>query len=350
MTLEHGGDLFAAQQVYSGEILDFSVNINPLGPAPQALEAARAALERAGEYPDPLCRALRQAIAARDGVQPEQVLCGNGAAEVIFRLALALRPRAALLTAPTFAEYEGALRQVGCDCRFHLLREDVQFDVTEEILGAIEAPIELVVLCSPHNPTGRVIAPALLEKILARCRVIGARLLLDECFLPLAQAGPGMAPYLAAWPELFLLRAFTKTYGLPALRLGYGLGEAALVERMLAWGPCWNVSGPAQAAGLACCQLPQWPSDGRALAASERPRLLRGLAALGCRVIPGSANYLLFCLPGVFDLKERLLRQGVLLRSCANYRGLGPDWYRVAVRQAAENETLLRALGAALED
>ena len=117
MTLEHGGDLFAAQQVYSGEILDFSVNINPLGPAPQALEAARAALERAGEYPDPLCRALRQAIAARDGVQPEQVLCGNGAAEVIFRLALALRPRAALLTAPTFAEYEGALRQVGCDCR-----------------------------------------------------------------------------------------------------------------------------------------------------------------------------------------------------------------------------------------
>ena len=95
MTLEHGGDLFAAQQVYSGEILDFSVNINPLGPAPQALEAARAALERAGEYPDPLCRALRQAIAARDGVQPEQVLCGNGAAEVIFRLALALRPRRA---------------------------------------------------------------------------------------------------------------------------------------------------------------------------------------------------------------------------------------------------------------
>ena len=283
MTLEHGGDLFAARQVYPGKILDFSVNINPLGPAPQALEAARAALERAGEYPDPLCRALRQAIAARDGVQPEQVLCGNGAAEVIFRLALALRPRAALLTAPTFAEYEGALRQVGCDCRFHLLREDAQFDVTEEILGAIEAPIELVVLCSPNNPTGRVIAPALLEKILARCRVIGARLLLDECFLPLAQAGPGMAPYLAAWPELFLLRAFTKTYGLPALRLGYGLGEAALVERMLAWGPCWNVSGPAQAAGLACCQLPQWPSDGRALAASERPRLLRGLAALGCR-------------------------------------------------------------------
>ena len=101
---------------------------------------------------------------------------------------------------------------------------------------------------------------------------------------------------------------------------------------------------------LACCQLPQWPSDGRALAASERPQLLRGLAALGCRVIPGGANYLLFCLPGVFDLKERLLRQGVLLRSCANYRGLGPDWYRVAVRQAAENETLLRALGAALED
>ena len=92
MTLEHGGDLVSARNIYAGEILDLSVNINPLGPPPQTMQAAREALDQAQSYPDPLCRELRQAIARKDGVSPAQIFCGSGAAEVIFRLALALRP------------------------------------------------------------------------------------------------------------------------------------------------------------------------------------------------------------------------------------------------------------------
>ena len=349
MTLEHGGDLVSARNIYSGEILDLSVNLHPLGPPPQVMEAARDALEHVKAYPDPMCRNLRQAIAKKDGVSPEQIFCGSGAAEVIFRLALALRPRAALLTAPTFSEYEGALVQVGCDCRFHVLRQEERFDVTESILANIQPPVELVILCSPNNPTGRLVSEDLLLRVLDRCREIGAVLMVDECFLPLAREGRGMAPYLADYPELFLLRAFTKTYAIPGLRLGYGLGAPELVERLMAWGPCWNVSGPAQAAGLACCELPEWPAKGRKLLDAQRPLLTEGLTRLGCQVIPGAANYLLFRLTGVADLKERLLRRGVLVRSCANYRGLEPDWYRVAVGQAENNERFLRILGAELE-
>ena len=159
-----------------------------------------------------------------------------------------------------------------------------------------------------------------------------------------------MAPYLAQYPELFLLRAFTKTYAVPGLRLGYGLGAPELVERLMTWGPCWNVSGIAQAAGLACCALPHWPQKGRELLEQCRPMLGQELARLGCHVVPGEANYLLFRLPGVSDLKERLLRRGVLVRSCANYRGLGPDWYRVAVRQEKDTIRFLRVLGAELEE
>lgn len=350
MALEHGGDLVSAQEIYSGEILDLSVNINPLGTPPQVLRAAREALEQAGEYPDPLCRRLRQAIARKDGVSPEQIFCGNGAAEVIFRLALALRPRAALLTAPTFSEYEEALVQVGCVCQFHPLRREENFDVTESVLDSIRPSVELVVLCSPNNPTGRLVPQELLIAVLNRCREIGAMLMVDECFLPLAREGRGLAPFLEEYPELFLLRAFTKTYAIPGLRLGYGLGHPELIERITAWGSCWNVSGVAQAAGLACCQQPDWPARGRALLELQRPLLQQGLAGLGCQVIPGAANYILFRLPGVEDLKERLLRKGVLVRSCANYRGLGKDWYRVAVRQAADNERLLRILRAELEE
>ncbi|MCI5624417.1 MAG: aminotransferase class I/II-fold pyridoxal phosphate-dependent enzyme, partial [Clostridiales bacterium] len=258
--------------------------------------------------------------------------------------------KAALLTAPTFAEYEGALARTGCDCRFHVLRQENSFDVTESILEDIQAPVELVILCSPNNPTGRLVPEKLLLNILDRCREIGAVLMVDECFLPLAREGRGLAPYLADYPELFLLRAFTKTYAIPGLRLGYGLGSPELIEQLLTWGPCWNVSGIAQAAGLACCALPDWPAEGRRLLEAQRPLVAEGLTRLGCRVIPGAANYLLFRLPGVADLKERLLRRGVLIRSCANYRGLGPDWYRISVRQAADNERFLRILGAELEE
>ena len=350
MKFEHGGDLYSAQKIYLGEILDVSVNLNPMGTPPQVVQAAHDALLEVQEYPDPLCRELRRAIAQKDGVSPKQIFCGNGAAEVIFRLALALRPGTALLTAPTFSEYEGALTQVGCNCRYHVLRQEDQFDVTESILEQIQPPVELVMVCSPNNPTGRLIPQPLLLRMLERCRQIGAVLAVDECFLPLAQEGAGMAPYLDEYPELFLLRAFTKTYAIPALRLGYGLGSPELVERLSAWGPCWNTSGLAQAAGLACCRCPDWPAEGRRMLAVERPRLLQGLTELGCQVIPGSANYLLFRLPGQSDLKERMLRRGVLLRSCANYRGLGPDWYRVAVQQEENNQQFLRSLRAELEE
>ena len=350
MTLEHGGDLVSARKSYSGEILDLSVNLNPMGPPPQVLQAARDAMAQVTAYPDPLCRDLRQAIAQKDGVSPEQVFCGNGAAEVIFRFALALRPKAALLTAPTFAEYEGALAQTGCHCRFHVLRQENEFDVTQDILADIQKPVELVVLCSPNNPTGRLISEELLLQILKRCREIGAALMVDECFLPLAREGRGMAPHLAQYPELFLLRAFTKTYAVPGLRLGYGLGAPELVERLMTWGPCWNVSGIAQAAGMACCALPRWPELGRKLLEQNRPLLEEGLTKLGCQVVSGQANYLLFRLPGVSDLKERLLQRGVLVRSCANYRGLGPDWYRVAVRKKEDTIRFLRELGAELEE
>lgn len=350
MELVHGGDLVSAGKIYDGKILDLSVNVNPLGTPPEVIAAAQRAAENAAAYPDPACRELRVAIAARDGVRPEQIFCGNGAAEVIFRLAFALHPRAALLTAPTFAEYEASLIQAGCKCRFHELRREDEFDVTEKILADITPPVELVVLCSPNNPTGRVIPEPLLLRILSRCREIGAALMVDECFLPFVTEGRGLAPWLDKYPELFLLRAFTKTYAIPGLRLGYGLASPELVERLERWGACWNVSGVAQAAGTACCGLPDWPKMGRELISSQRPKLTAGLESLGCEVVHGQANYVLFRLQGVYDLKERMLRRGVLLRSCANYRNLGRDWYRAAVRPQSETEKFLELLAAEIED
>ena len=129
------------------------------------------------------------------------------------------------------------------------------------------------------------------------------------------------------------------------MRLGYALcSDAALLDKMRAAGQPWAVSGLAQAAGLAALDETAYADSVRTLIADQRPRLAAGLRALGLRVVDGQANYLLFRAAGAADLKERMLMRGVLIRSCANYHGLGNDWYRVCVGQAEQNRRLLAAL------
>ena len=266
----HGGDVLTARARFGGDVLDCSANLNPLGMPPAVQAAAAAAAADSARYPDPLCRALRAAIAAHDGVAPEQVLCGGGAAELIFRLAYALRPRRALVTAPAFSEYEEALTAAGCAVTRHPLRRENRFDVDGGLLDVIAPGVELVFLCTPNNPTGRLVDGALLRAAAEQCRAVGAVLAVDECFLPLSDgAGPGLAPCLAEHPNLLLLRAFTKSYAMAGLRLGYALSaNGGLLERMAAAGPPWSVSTPAQAAGLAALeQCPDWPEKARTLLA-----------------------------------------------------------------------------------
>lgn len=342
----HGGDILTAQAAYGGEVLDFSANLNPLGmPAPVA-EAVRQAADQSARYPDPLCRDLRRAIAAHDGVGEEQVVCGNGAADLIFRLVFALKPKKALVTAPAFSEYEEAVTCVGCEVARYALDQSRNFDLDAGFVDAIGPDTDLVFLCTPNNPTGRLIDEELLEKVVKQCGAVGAVLVVDECFLPLATGGPGLAPWLAHHPHLVLLRAFTKSYAMAGLRLGYGLSaDCDLLERLSGFAQPWSVSAPAQAAGTAAFTLcPDWPEGARALVARERPVLVTGLAELGCTVVPSQANYLLFRLEQITDLKGKLLQKGILIRSCANYHNLGPDWYRVCVKGGEENRRLLAAL------
>ena len=342
----HGGDLVTARSRFPGKILDFSANLNPLGmPEPVRL-AARAAVEESVHYPDPLCRALAAGIARRDGTTPGQVLCGNGAADLIFRLAFSRRPGRALVTAPTFSEYGEALEAAGWQVVRHHLSPDKEFDLTDDILEDLPG-MDLAVLCTPNNPTGRPIGPELMDRILDCCRREGVLLMVDECFLELSDGGEsgGLAGGLADFPGLLLLRAFTKSYAIPGLRLGYCLSaDERLLDRLSRCAPAWSVSAPAQAAGLAALGCPDHPAQARALIARERPRLAAALSALGLRVWPSAANYLLFRAEGRYDLKDRLLERGILIRSCADYAGLGPDYCRVAVRLPEEDRQLIQAL------
>lgn len=346
MELVHGGDWAGYRAEFGCDALDFSANVSPLGLPAGVAAAITNALPTADRYPDPLCRELRAALAGAEGVPADWILCGNGAADLIFRLALAVRPRRALLPAPTFAEYEAALQTVGCAVQRVFLREENEFAVTEEFIDAVTPETDIVFLCQPNNPTGQVTPPALVERLVRRCAECGAVLVVDECFLD-------FLPDRDAWtakqllrdaPQLIILKAFTKLYAMAGVRLGYALcGDATLLEKMRGAGQPWAVSSLAQAAGLAALQETAYADAVRALIAEQRPRMAAGLRALGLRVMDGQANYLLF--RATPDFGEKLRRRGAVVRSCANYPGLDAAWYRTAVRTAEENTRLLQIMG-----
>ena len=353
VTLTHGGDWagYAAEYGAGAPLLDFSANVSPLGLPAGVAAAIAGCAAGCDRYPDPLCRELSAAIGAAEGVPADWVLCGNGAADLIWRAALALRPGGlrpgrAVVTAPTFAEYEAALAAAGFAVDRCLLREQEDFRPGADMLDAIRPGVGAVFLCEPNNPTGLTTPRPLLQAVLERCRRVGALLVADECFGdflddPAAHTLKGEL----AGGGLLILKAFTKLYGMAGVRLGYALSaDGALLGRMRAAGQPWAVSTPAQSAGLAALREEAYAGRVRALVAAERPRLAAGLAALGCRVIPGEANYLLFRCGQPFELTGPLRRRGILLRSCGNYAGLDGRWYRAAVRTRAENGRLLAAL------
>lgn len=343
---DHGGDWASFEGTYAVPPLDFSANVSPFELPAAVRNAAKAALTETGRYPDPQCRALRKKLSAYHGIPAAWILCGNGAADLIYRLAGARRPRTALVTAPTFSEYENALTLWGCRVSRFSLNEANGFSITEDILPAITPELDLLFLCEPNNPTGRTTDRLLLEQILDRCAACGTLLAVDECFNDLLDdpAAHTLLESLQRYENLLILRAFTKSRGLAGLRLGYTLSQdAALLEAMACSGPPWAVSALAQAAGIAALEDQESLKALRRLIRREQPRLAAGLSALGCRVCPGEANYLLF-FQGIPALPQKLAQRGVLIRDCSNYHGLGHGWYRAAVRTEAENGEFLKIM------
>ena len=333
----HGGD------VYGGNIeLDFSANINPFG-TPESVKAAvtscTAALSR---YPDPYCRSLVSMIADHEGVPKEYVLCGNGAAELIYSYAFAEKPETAAELAPTFAEYSLPLAHTRMERYF--LKEENAFGLTADFLDFIEkTKPDTVFLCEPNNPTGLAAGPALVRAIAEKSKAVGARLFLDECFMDLADEPASFVPLLSEYPNVIVLKAFTKSYGMAGLRLGYCLtADAALLEGMARAVQPWNVSSAAQAAGLAALGDTAFLEKTRDLIKTERPRMAGALMRLGITVFDSNTNFLLIkARPG---LDEALLEKGIKIRSCSNFHGLTNAFFRIAVKLPQENDRLIDAI------
>ncbi len=335
----HGGDVYRHP-----DVIDFSSNMNPLGTPESLIQAVTESMQRISQYPDVRCEKLVQALAAYEGVEEEQLICGNGAADLIFSLIQALRPKRALLQAPTFAEYEQALESVDCQVsRFDSGADG--FYITERYLEALRTKPDIVFLCNPNNPTGFVIPPQLLEQIVDICEEQGTFLVVDECFQDFIphEKQFSLKKRLNSTRQLFILKAFTKRYAMAGLRLGYGItANTELLERMGRITQPWNVSLPAQEAGVVALKEVEYVERGLCLVQTELVWLKEQLTRMGLKVYDSQANYLFF--EGPADLKEQCLARKLLIRSCSNYPGLGEGYFRIAVRRHEDNEKLVAAL------
>lgn len=354
MKLLHGGNIYDENLTgKSGEeqpVLDFSANINPLGMPGGVRRAVVDALEKAEHYPDPLCRKLRGALSEHFGLPEDCFLCGNGGADLIYRFARAVCPARVLLTAPTFAEYEEALKQVGSELVFYRMDEDLE--VHEDILTQMDDTLDAMFLCNPNNPTGLLTGQELLLRILEKAEEQGILLFVDECFLDFTgqEAERSLLPHILSHEHLLVLRSFTKMYAMPGIRLGYIISRnREILERMAAAGQCWGVSVLASEAGIAALREQDYKRQALELVKKERAFLKKELEGLGLRVWDGQADYLFFRTAGITDLCDRLHFYGILIRPCSNYRGLDEACYRVAVKDRESNVRLIRALEQALK-
>lgn len=344
----HGGNIYKKAKelgIPESQILDFSANVSPLGVPDGIKKAIHDAVDGITNYPDPDCTALTEAIAAFERVKVEHILCGNGGADLLFRIALALKPKKVLLPVPAFVEYEEAFCAAGAEMDYFYLEKD--FKVKENLLLAMKEEHDLLVICNPNNPTGLLVERDLLLAILTKAKELNIKVLLDECFLEICKEEKDytLKWHLNQYENLMILKSFTKMYAIPGVRLGYLLcGDEPLLHKIRKCGQAWSVSHFAQAAGIAALAETEYRKAAIDVIAVENIFMKNELKKLPIELYDGVVNYFFFRAPGITDLDKRMEKHGIMIRNCNNYVNLGEGYFRVAVKSHEENLCLLEAL------
>jgi threonine-phosphate decarboxylase len=277
-------------------------------------------------------------------VSAEQIECGAGAADLIWRLGLAVKPKSAAVTAPTFSEYAAAMSASGCEVFRHDLPERDGFNVTERLLDGLNS--DALFICNPNNPTSLTVEPSLMLKIADYCRERGILLVVDECFNAFLDEPElhSLIRRVDEYPNLLILRAFTKLYGMAGVRLGFCVSsDTDLLSRIAASGQPWAVSGAAQAAGVSALAEREYVAATMAVIREGKSYLTSELEKLGHTVLGCEANYIFFKTKDT-QLAEKLLEKGVMLRECSGYEGLGAGYYRIAARTMEDNRQLIERM------
>ena len=347
----HGGNITKASGKYGltkEKIIDFSANINPLGPSPGIYQALANNLDSIINYPDPDCGELKSALAGYLDIDSDYLLMGNGAAELIYLLARVTGCRKALIPVPTFCEYGLSVLSQGGEVVEVEMEEREGFSLPAEKILKLIPEVDLIFICSPNNPTGRLVDRDILERIIEAAAAHDVLVLVDEAFMDFVpqRAHYTMMPSVGKANNLLVLYSLTKYFGIPGLRLGAVAAPKILINKMNASKDPWNVNILAQLAGIAGLKGLDHMARTNTVVNKEKYFLFEGLQDIaGITPLPGAANFILVDVSksGLksYELADRLGRRGIMVRDCHGFKGLAGRYIRVAVKNRPENEILL---------
>lgn len=342
--IKHGGDIYNRDTIEN--IIDFSSNINPLGMPDSVKKAIIDNIDQYMCYPDCQCTDLRKAIAASFNVNSDLITCGNGAADIIYRIVLALRPKKALLLAPTFSEYEDALRLVNSEINYYYLNEKNNFKIQSDITDFITKDLDIIFICNPNNPTGIPYSKHEMIKTIEKCKQENVVLVVDECFSDFLvnEDNYSVVSEISRFDNLIILKAFTKMYAMAGIRLGYMVcsNENFNFEISNMLQP-WSVSTVASKCGIAAAKEKDFVIKTKEYILNNRKYLIDNLKELGFKVFDSQVNYILFKSNDT-EINKKLEKYGILIRSCSNYINLGNNFFRIAVRSSDDNKKLIDCL------
>ena len=346
----HGGNIYRFERE-GKEVLDFSSNINPLGVPQKFIDIAKENFDKLTNYPDPYYIELREKIGEHNSVTKENIIVGNGATEILFLYMRAVKPKKVLLLAPCFVEYERALKSVGAQIEYFELKEKNNFypDI-QTLKKKLEGQhYDLFLFCNPNNPTGQLIKFDDVKDLAAICKKQDMKIFIDEAFIEFVENWKEKTAALLKNKDVFIMRAFTKFFAIPGLRLGYGISfDEELMNKLQAEKEPWSVNTFANLAGLVMLDDKDYIKKSEKWVAEEKNFLYKELSKnKNLKVYKSECNFLLIKLLTTTsqEIQTKLLEKNILVRDASNFQFLDESYIRVAVKDREKNLKLIESLG-----
>lgn len=328
------------------DCIDFSANINPLGP-PTSLEKNWSTFfSSITHYPDPHAVQLTKRLAEKESMPESSILIGNGGAEIITLVGRMLAGKKVLIIQPAFAEYAEACYAAGCEVSFYQLQAP-EWKLDIEPLRPLLQQNDAVFLCTPNNPTGISFPQEVVYELVKECKKKNCIIVIDEAFYDFTYDAFTYASLVTKNEHVVILRSLTKIFAIPGLRLGYLLADEALVGQLKTYKPHWSVNAIALAAGQLCIEEDAYIEQTRAYIREQKQGLFKFFEEFGFETSNSSINFYLLKDRGDEDASELLfflLKKGIIPRHTYNFPGLDGRWLRFAVKSEEDNMVLMEAL------
>lgn len=346
----HGSNpqyLFSALQIpLPHKLVDFSANINPLGPPPILREKWEQLYEVVSDYPDPKGLALKKKLAEKEQIQENQILIGNGGAELISLIGRLLAGKRVVIVQPAFSEYKVACQINSCTVEYFQLTAD-QWGLDIEALSEKLKDADALFLCNPCNPTGVYYEKSILIELMKECKKQECLFIIDEAFYDFLTEYESIVHCIYEYEHLLIIRSMTKMFAIPGLRLGYLIASESIIERLSSYQPHWSMNALALKAGEWCLESESFIEETRAFIKIEREKLFAFYEENGFIVSPSRVNFYLLKDPtsnGQLPLFQFLLERGIISRHTMNFPGLEGEWQRFAIKGPEHNDKLMEAM------